>query len=442
MMKKVIISIGSAVVGAMIIMPYIMGYVAQDSIKKLTLQMNEQEVLYGRLETTAYQRGYFESRASYSWELPAPYAQEFGVIEYSCEAKHGLFFYDYQCHIDKLDSYKAFVAEYLSGHDPLHIDGHISVFGGVASRLVLDGFVFSKDNVSIDVKPAYLNVESDLSLLPYVATAEFGGVTLVNRTDESAVTVGRTVVNADTVIKYDNLMLGHSDIVVDVISVKGPTRSSDIHKLALMFDTQEADADHLSADYIINVDSIVSTDRLTGDVLGVKNSNMSLMIDGLDKEPFLLLLEGLNEISQLNNGYGQVTAEQQQAMMLTLLPSVEALLQEELQVKWGVTAEFDKQPSHLEVNMRLIDQVNLSEVSSWLFNHDALLDKLEMNIDGVVPESALAEMGAVQALAVSHPAVQKIGAAYESHIQLKKGAVMLNGDSLSLHDLIVRLSGR
>ncbi len=440
MMKKVMVGAGAVIVVAAA-MPYTTGYIVQNSIESLTAQMNNNSEQYGVSEIVSYDRGYSESQSRYIWTLPAPYAQEVGAIEYRCEGKHGFLSYDYQCQIEKLDVYDTFVNEQLSGKDPLSFEGSVSIFGKVYNKIQLDGFAFNHQGQAVEVKPTYIEGGTDLSLSFVDMSGEFGGITIVDTLKQDNITIGRATLTSHLVMKSENLGIGDSEVLIDAMSIKGPTQDIHVSQLAINIGIAEVSDNNIDIDYSLSADSLDTSNTLTGQSFNTENGKLLFLVGNLNIEKYLALIDQLNALSQVN-GNDEVTLEQQQAEIATLLPSLEALLQKGLRLKWGVSADLDQQRTSLDTDIRLIDTTTLAEASSFLFNHELLLEKAELNLDLVIAESVLEKIGPAQAVVTSHPAIEKVGSAYESHIQLKKDDVKLNDNSLTLKELSTLILGR
>jgi len=423
-MKKTIAVVGILVVGLVVGMPYVTGMVAEKTLKKAVVNLNQNKQ-NGVSEITKVDRGFRNSNYQFSWTPPAllgpEFAELFGSkIEYSCDAKHGMLAINYDCQFDNLESYTEFVKEYLGGKDPLSVTGKVSLFGEVSQEIALDAFSVNEDGESLKVRSGLISILTDANFGEYLIDGEFGGV--VVNTPGSNVDIGKMTMDGDIRLEEDGLQtgvfeLGFSKLESEEVSMKGGKIKA----------SSQLNNENVDFDYLLSVDQLQS--QAAPQPVELDNLKLQFIGNGLDREAMSELNNQMKEIA--NQG-----AEMQPQQMTALLPIIESLLKKDLSLWLNMAVDYQKQPMKTDIAMTLLEDTTIAELSVVAYNPEALLDKMQASINMNLPNSVVESVPAFQYQVQSSPLYKQVGDAYQSSLVLQKNNIKLNGESMSFQELL------
>jgi len=421
-MKKVIIPIVVLVIAAFIGMPYITGKVAESETNKLVDRMNQGSQSYGHTEITKYKRGFRSTESSF--KLLFPYAGDEVEVLYSCDGSHGVISYSYECQIDSLGEYKAFVDTYLEGSDPLSVTGSVSILGSIEQRINLDAIEdIQTDGGKLSSKGGFVSIETDPKLKNFKFDGDIGSSEF--SVEDVMLKINSVELNGDIEIADDGVQLGEADFVAsNFIYSKS---NSTLEVKAFEVDTETTgNNESIAFDYDISAQNVVvKSDK---EFPPIKKAVINLTGKGFDRTSVAQLTKTLQEVSE----QGDFTPEQQ----AVLIPAAEGLLKKGLGLKLDVDFDFDKDEMTSEIDFKLIDDATITDLSAVVFNPESLLDKLSLENSVFLPETILEFDDSLAATVRNSPMFNRKGNGFKSELILKKNDMSLNGEKVTFAELM------
>ena len=129
---------------------------------------------------------------------------------------------------------------------------------------------------------------------------------------------------------------------------------------------------------------------------------------------------------------GEFTPEQS----FKALPLVEAMLRKGLALSFDLSTNFDGQEFNSKLNTRLIDKLTMAELSFLALDPESALDKLALSTSTVIPDSIIKKQPSMSFILLNSPFFQQAESGFKSDLVVETGNIKLNGEKLSLNDLI------
>lgn len=423
-MKKIIIVVGILVAFLLAGMPFITGLVTEKTLKNAVVTINQRQEQNGLSEITEIDRGYLNSKYKFRWTppvLPAEIEDVIGSnIEYTCDAKHGMTSVNYQCQLGTLEAYTEFVNSYLSGKDPLSINGKVSIFGNVSQTITLDEFTVVEEGETLLVRAGELIIDTDVEFQHYDVEGEFGG--LLIKAPESNVNIGNVTIGGDIRAEEDGLhtgvlKLGLAKVESDEVNMKGMSINA----------SSQASLENIDFDYLISVDQLNIVEAL--EEIELDNLKVHFIGNGLDRQA---VAEMNKQFSELANQGSEIEPQQ----MAVLLPLMESLLKKDLSLWFDMEADYQKQPFKTDLTMTLLEKITLAELSVVAYDPESLLDKMQASMNVVMPNTIIDKAPLLQQKLPSSPLYKPVSGGYQSSIVLQKDNIKLNGESLSFQEFM------
>ncbi len=432
-MKKIIIPvviIAAIFVGA----PYLTGKIAETETKKMIDGFNQSASTYGTTEVLSYERGLRSTQARYKYLPPAQFAgfaKEFGEIIYACDSSHGVTGIDFSCNLEGESAYSKFVTEELGGKDPLSIYGSISAFGGISQTIALEEVKnFELDGATVTIPNAKITVDTD---------AKGSAIKLSGGSDAfdmqgngQTMNVGAMSLSGDMEKVGEGLFVG--DFVMDLESfvAGGPLGETSIDGMSVRTETAE-NGDNLSSNAVISIKQIVSA---VMPFESVKDINMAMDIDGLDKQAFI----EYQQIAQQMQADAMLAIEgnqeppMPQAQMAQLTPVIEKMLKQGLDLSSKVSAKLNGENNDIALKLKLLESLSFSQLPQFMTAPDEALKKVNIKLDASLAKQVVDGQPMAAAFITRSPLVSANADDYALNLALGQ-EISLNGKEMSFAEL-------
>jgi len=433
-MKKIISLIIVIIIVTIVVMPYITGRVAEQVSLQLVDQLNAQPNEYGEVEIANYERGLSNTDMQFSWAPAGAYAALFDQpLEYRCKGDHGVFEYSYQCKAQNVDGYTAFVEEYLEGNDPLTLGGSVSIFGTVTQLIELEPFTMTDDQGDqLSVNPGQLSISTDRNFTTFAIDGRFEGLNA--KGDTGDFTVSDISGEGSVRLNKHNLYIGDMDISLDSIDLS-PNQGEGLtmQDIKVLTVTRE-NGESLEMEYQFNVAELAQRKSPASDEqLDIKNVDMSFAIKGAPMAAVAVLNEKIQAISSQN-------VDDQNAAMLSLGPDLESIFKTGFGVQTELSANYKTAPVNAAANIKLVGDLLFSDFLLLSVNPGGFFSKFEAGLQTAVPQSVLDSNPQAKFAISDNPLYSKTADGYRADIRLDKGRVNLNGQDMSIEEMLALLS--
>ena len=447
-MNKALFLIIALLLVAALLLPNIIGRVAQSSTYHLAEQLNANRDEFGEVSIERYARGYASSETIVTWMPGSKQIALSAFIEQPirlvCQGSHGFLSYSYQCTGENVEAYRKFVTTELNGIDPISISGDISVFGKIRLSLDLKEFQLqNSSNERITVKAGDLDFTTNKDAEEFYFSGEFDGLDAEGEDGSLAMQI----------LKIDgNLRLNQFDIGIGsaAASVETLTLRSDqdgvlqLNGLNLEGDSKEQGTD-LEMLYRLTVEQL----RQTETPLANKGAQQSSKPNDLDLSKLLMEIRfaGVNmaQLSSLNQKWMALPSESEsdnKASMLALIPEIEDLLKSGLSIDSRLAADYQSKPMSADFNLALVGDLTFGDFLLMKINPKTFFAKFKARMKTLVPQAVLDVNAKAMESVGNNPLYVKSGSNYESHIELLDGEIMINGEAVTLEQMMSLLNER
>lgn len=434
LMKKLLVLVLVVALFVALFMPYVTGRVAEDATLQLASQVNANSAEYGQLEVLQYERGYGSTQSNFSWSPGGSYgavmSSLFGdPVEYSCEGDHGVLAYNYQCRPLNVQAYQEFVEQELDGKDPLTISGSVSVFGTLSQTLNLEKFELrNEEQEKLSILPGQLSVKSDRSLNNFAVEGDFEGLLASGADGDFA--VSGLALNGNIRLNQHRLAIG--DLVLSANDIGLQSREDgNVQLQGLSMRSVSAEqGSNLAIEYGLAVDKIVQTEA--DQPVDLNDIELDLQLQGIDMVQLGIFTEKLQAASKL-------PVEERNAARLSMMSDLEGLLKSGLKLNTTATANYASEPMHAKLDVELVGNLSLGDFVLLAVNPKSLFSKFKANMNTRVPKNMLEGNAAAMAALSSNPLYVESDRSYNSEINLLDNEVTINGDKMSIEELLAML---
>ncbi len=434
-MKKIIIPV-VIIVAIFVGAPYLTGKIAETETKKMIDGFNQSASTYGITEVLSYERGFRSTQARYKYLPPAQFAaftKEFGEIVYACDSSHGVTGIDFTCNLEGESTYSKFVAEELGGKDPLSIFGSISAFGGISQTIALEEVKdFDLDGATLTIPNTKITVDTDANGSAIKLSG--GSDAFKMQGNGQSMNVGAMSLSGDMEKVGEGLFIG--DFVMDLESfvAEGPLGETSINGMSVRTETGES-GENLSSNAVISIKEIASA---VMPFESVKDINMAMDINGLDKQAFI----EYQQIAQQMQAdamlalEGNQEAPMPQAQMTQLTPVLEKMLKQGLDVSSKVSANLNGENNDIALKLKLLESLTFSQMPQFMTAPDEALKKVDIKLDASLAKQVVDGQPMAAAFIARSPLVSANSDDYALNLALGE-EIRLNGKKMSFSELQV-----
>gem|GEM_PF-2658847 len=433
-MKKLVIVLVVVVLMLFIGAPYFTGKVAETETLKLVDKINESSLEYGATEVLSYDRGIRSTTARYKYTPPtflAAFSKEFGEIVYVCDSSHGVMGIDYTCALEGESAYSKFVNDKLDGKDPFSVYGSISAFGGITQTIALDEV---KD---LDIEGSTLNIpNAKISVATDANTSEFnisGSSDSFSLEGEGQkLSLGKMTIDGDIQKIVGSLFSGDMLLELDHVDMQGALGNTSIKGISINSSTNER-GDTISSKALFSVKEVVAA---ASPFESLEDLNLGLDLLGLDKQSVIDYQDFTQKmqrdiLSSLENG---TEPEANPADMAQMLPILEGMLKQGLEVNSKVSAKLNGEPNKVALDLKLLDSLTLAQMSLFMTNPDDALKKLDVSLDASLNKALVDSQPVAAAFIAQSPLVAAGKDDYTLDLKLGK-KIKLNDKTMSFSEL-------
>lgn len=432
-MKKVIILvviIAAILVGA----PYLTGKIAETETRKMIDNFNQSSSTYGTIEVLNYERGVRSTQARYKYLAPAQFSvvtKEFGEIVFACGSSHGITGIDFSCNLEGESAYSKFVAEEFGGKDPLSIYGSISAFGGISQTLALEEVKdFELDGATVTIPNTMITVDTDAK---GSAIKLSGGSNAFDmQGNGQTMKFGAMSLSGDMEKAGEGLFIG--DFVVDLESfvAAGPLGETTLNGMSLRSKTDQS-GENLSSTAVVNIKEVASP---VMPFESVKDLSMALDISGLDKQAFIEYQQIAQQMQAdtMLSLEGNQEAPMPQAQMAEMMPVLESMLKQGLDISSKVSAKLNGEDNSIALNLILLENLSFSQMPQFMTAPDEALKKVAIKLDASLAKQVVDGQPMAAAFIARSPLVSANADSYALNLALGD-SISLNGKELSFAEL-------
>ena len=435
-MKKIIIIVVLAALVLFFGAPYFTGKVAETETLKMVDKINQSSTEYGSTEILKYDRGIRSTSARYKYTPPialTAISSEFGEIVFACESSHGVTGIDYTCALEGESAYSRFVAENLDGKDPISVYGSISAFGGINQTIALDEVKgLEVDGATLNFPNAELSIDTDASaskfdINGYSDSFELGG-------QGENLSVGKMSIEGDFEKITGALFTGDMLMKVDHFDMQSVLGDTSIKGITMLTNASEQ-GDNLSSQLQFSVKEIAAAASPLGTV---EDLDLKLDLMGLDKQSIIEYQEFTQRIQRdiLSSLESGTEPQANPADMAQMMPILEGLLKQGLEVNSKVSAKLDGKPNKISLDLKLLEALSLAQMSLFMTNPDDALKKLDVALDASLDKSLVDSQPIAAAFIGQSPLVNAGSDDYSIDLALGK-EIKLNGKVMSFSELQV-----
>lgn len=340
-MKKTLFGILIIVVVGVIAAPFCNGLMAEKVLRSQLDEYNDRyadQPFYPQLEITRYDRDFGSSEIEWTITIPQlQTADDFPPIVLIEKAKHGYMGVTSTTSLDRNDWYVDFIREELDGNDPLSIVSQYNFLSGVTTTATLAAFeLLDNENNRVSIKPAKLVIQTDRSFENFLTEANLEGISFAEQVDIEGIELRSDVKRISSFI-----MDGESSFSARNINFKDGDKGKDV-AISSLKALSKIDFDETSEK--LSMSTGYSIDQIVADEEKINDIRVEIGINQLDAKGleniYKIYMDMMGDImanlatAQNDPGQSKAMLEQQMALMgMRLVPEIEKLLKEKLQVK-------------------------------------------------------------------------------------------------------------
>lgn len=439
-MKKPLFFIIALVVLLMAVLPYVTGRIAESATYHLAAQLNHSSEQYGEVKIENYERGFRSSDTAVSWQ---PGIKQVALaalvkepIRLDCHGSHGLLSYSYRCTGQNLEAYREFVKTELDGVDPISISGEISLFGDITLTLSLNEFeVEASPEERIAFKSGSVDITTNKAAERFVFFGDFGGLLAVDEAGE--LIIEGVELKGDLKLNQFDIGIGSAYAAIESVTFSSPKDGVlKLNKLNMVAESNERGAD-LEMIYSLMVNRLQQSESptATADAADLSQLLMEVSFTGINMAQLAVLNEkwmALPSDSGIDNN----------AAMLAMIPELEDLLKSGLTIDSRLAADYESEALSADFNFALVGDLTFGDFLLMKLNPKTFFSKFNAKLKTLIPESVLNLSPQTRASIAGSPLYVRSGSNYESHIELKDGDITINGNTMSLEQLLTLLNDR
>ncbi len=432
-MKKALIAVVVLAAGGVAAMPYFTGKVAETETRRMVGEFNANPEQYGTTTIASYERGYGSSTVQYDYEPPFMLAEILdvdGPLKYDCDYQHGIMGVDFSCNLLRNEAYKKIVEDVFKGVDPIAITGAFSASGDLTQNIDVAEIDSDEDGVVFKLKPSRFTLSADKAMTVFDTKTEIGAMQFTNA--EGSLNLAAS--ELDMVIKPTELGLAEADYEMRIGDLNFVDQGQ---KTAIkgveMSGTGVERGENM--DYTLNM-KIASLNAegeqaFTVDNLVVDSKTLGLNSQALvDYQAFATQMQ-LDVLQQLESGEQK---EPDPAQFMAILPIIENMMNEGLNISLAVSGDVMGKPNSAGIDFKLLKKTSFTELSAFMFNPEAVLGNLSLDVKTSLNKELVQSNPAVGAMIGSNPVFQDADGNYQTAI--KVGAESsVNGKTVSFQEL-------
>ena len=406
---------------ALIVMPSIVGRVAEQSMYKLLDRLNEENGKYGELTLVDYQRGFRETRFNFSWKSNDDDFYLSGPLSISCIGTHGVISFSHQCLVSSID----FEGQTDDTQNPVSLTGNFSLLGEVSETITFNKFEIHQDNNdSIYFLPTTIRVDTDKSFTNFNIKTKSEGFKLSSRNLKIVVSnldlVGKGTLNT---LKF---IIGGVSASTDSISVELVSNEKFLFEgLAMNAITQEQ-GQEISIATKLNAKHYVYTKSEPVDLI---NLDLDFRLSGVDMAQLAVLNKKIEGVSNR-------ASSQTNASYISLIPVFQDLLKTNLSATTKITAEHSSDQITVDANIKLVGDLSFGDVLMLKLNPKGVLAKMYVNFDSTIPQSLINSNPQATSSITNNSWYMKTDAGYSARFGMIGGDAVLNKRQLSTQEVL------
>jgi len=338
---------------------------------------------------------------------------------------------DYTCALEGESAYSKFVNDKLDGKDPFSVYGSISAFGSITQTIALD------EVKNLDIEGSTLNIpNAKISVATDANTSEFnisGSSDSFSLEGEGQkLSLGKMTIDGDIQKIVGSLFSGDMLLELDHVDMQGALGNTSIKGISINSSTNER-GDTISSKALFSVKEVVAA---ASPFESLEDLNLGLDLLGLDKQSVIDYQDFTQKmqrdiLSSLENG---IEPEAGPADMAQMLPILEGMLKQGLEVNSKVSAKLNGEPNKVALDLKLLDSLTLAQMSLFMTNPDDALKKLDVSLDASLNKALVDSQPVAAAFIAQSPLVAAGKDDYTLDLKLGK-KIKLNDKTMSFSEL-------
>ncbi len=436
-MKKSLIIIVGLVIVLACVMPYLTGRVAESASYEFVEQLQRDKSQIGDVSIVDYRRDYYSSSTKINWVRPVKTNTQKIAITLTCDGKHGVFAFSYNCRSDNSEAYKEFVNIQLNGVDPLSISGKVSIFGDITQTFAVSAFEFKNEQDElVSILPAALSINTDRHAKVFEFSGKLEGLSAVSESGKFK--IGSSEVGGTASLNQLKIALGDVVVSVDTVAIDSENDGGiNIADLRLNAHSRESGED-LQFAYQLDLGSFTHVPLVDSKLLDQETSEP--VQRKLTNLSFGAQLVGMNMVQAgvLRDKWQALpgsSSKDNKASMLALVPEIEALLKSGLKIDSSVSADYSEKHMQAEFELGLVGDLKFGDFLLMKINPKSFFSKLNARLSSKVPAKFL-ELKENSDIAVEkNPLYRKVDGVYQSDIVLENAEVDINDKRYTLEEV-------
>jgi len=433
-MKKSLVLIAVVVVLGLVGMPYLTGSVAESETRKIVAQFNQKSDEYGTTNIANYARGIRSSQVEYEYTLPAHLAAIIGLndtLKYNCDYTHGITGIDYDCNLRSNSAYAALIEHYFANEDPLLITGSISALGGFTQQIATREIDQKLNNGGVvKIAPSSIFIEANGNFSELTSTSNFGGMEFSNADGSATLTEGSVY----WLLKPTEIGLFETEYAVTLADISVVSEQQKVKMQGFnMAGSLEERGDTM--DSALNV-TLKSYEAEGQQSIAVENLSLLVNALGVNSQALLEYQEFATSLqSKLLATAGEPSQSQLDPnQMLALLPIVEKMLDENLNIKLALSGDVFGTANEAAIDVKLLKKTSFAQLSAIVFNPESVFENMDIRINSSVNKSLAQSHPLLGPTMANSPLILSDGDNYTSDIKI--GAEpMVNGRKVTFQEL-------
>ena len=438
-MKKTFIGLVILAVAVVIGVPYITGVVAETKSKELVEQFNASYPQLGAIEILNYERSFRSSTSTYKYTFSELYkkATQFNSFEYSCNLSHGVTGVDYACSLANTGEQKVFFDQYFSGKDPFSMTGNISAFGIIDQTLSIDPVTIQTDDGSVIVlsEKAALTTVYDRKSSSYDFDGEIPNLKIeaTQLNDPIIMTVDSVIIAGGIKEVREGLYVGDVNFSGDQFKTQGRNANEQmlINDFRVTTSTNES-GNTISSIVEMNAKSATIPNQ-NGGLDSFSDVSMDIGMYDMDTDALAKYIKFNQELQKKifasDNG-----SQQALSSMAELIPVAEKLLKKDLGIKFNSSAKVDGKASNFVLDLKLINDIQFSQVMGFLFSPDETLKNFKGKVDLELNKTLIEKYPELAFLTASVPVFEQKSDGVVMNVNIDNG-LKLNGQETTVQEL-------
>lgn len=421
-MKKLSIIIILILVTTLIIMPTIVGRVAEQATYELLDRLKAKSGKYGELILVDYQRGFRETNFNFSWKENQENIYLNEPLTINCTGTHGVISYSHQCSVSSID-----FQDLTEGtQTPVSLTGEFSLFGEVSEIITFNKFdLHQSHNSSIYFLPTVINVASDDGLTNFDIKAKSEGYKLFTQNKKLIVT--NFNLEGGGALNTHKFIIGNVTASSESVSIESANNDKFIFEGLTINARTEEQGQNINLEQKLNANTYLHD---KSEAVDLKNLNFDFKLSGVDMAQLALLNEKIESISKH-------TKSQTNASFIRLIPVFQGLLKPNLTITTKFSADHISNQIITRAEIKLVDSLSFGDVLMLKLNPRGVFAKVNANYYSIIPQSIL-DKDSQSHNAVSNNAwYVKTETGYGSELKMVNGEAILNNRQLSIEEMLL-----